>query len=164
MIPPHNSRRRGVSFFEQIMMLVIIAMFLTTFYAVISILNPNRQSSIQGAPLLARYQTLLERMNQDIRFAQSAQTGEDNRSLTLRRGDGVTLVYRLEQGNLYRETGGGRREVLLEAIASGQFRLHPEYPDLVTVVIIPSDQMGVPFFTSFAVRRESQIHATGGKQ
>ncbi|MFZ2956760.1 MAG: hypothetical protein WA705_07725 [Candidatus Ozemobacteraceae bacterium] len=158
---PHNPRR-GASFLEKIMILVFLAMFLTTFYAIISILKPQRPTAGQGSALLNQYQTLLERMNQDIRFADSAKVGDGGQNISIRRNDGSLLVYRIDRGTLFREGDGERREVLLEGVASGQFRIHSEYPDLITVVMIPSEQMGTPFFTSFAIRRESLSYAPAG--
>ena len=154
-------KRRGFIGSEGVLILISLSMIIVTFFAVVSILNPSRSISSQGSRLLEAYQQVLESMNRDFRFAQTVEIG--SQSMVLRLPRDRVVVYRLDGSSLLREDGSGRPLMLMENLASGQFRKNPELPTLVSVYLLPSDQMGIPFFTSFALRT-APAKETGGKE
>lgn len=157
-------KHRGFIGTEGVLILISLSMIIVTFFAVVTILNPSRAMTTQGSRLLESYQHVLESMNRDFRFAQSVEIA--SQSMILRFVRDRVVVYRLDGSSLLREDGAGRPLMLLENLASGQFRKNPELPTLVSVYLLPSDQMGVPFFTSFALRSTGSngVAATGGQR
>jgi len=153
-------KRCGFIGTEGLLLLISLSMIIVTFFAVVSILNPTRTMSNQGSRLLEAYQHVLESMNRDFRFAQTVEIG--SQSMVLRLPRDRVVVYRLDGSSLLREDGSGRPLMLMENLASGQFRKNPELLTLVSVYLLPVDQMGIPFFTSFALRT-APAKTTGGQ-
>lgn len=154
-------KRQGFIGTEGVLILISLGMILITFFAVVAILNPSKAVTAQGSRLLESYQQILEAMNRDFRFARDVEIG--SQSMLLRMPRDRVIVYRLDGSSLLREDGAGRPLMLMENLSSGQFRKNPELPTLISVFLLPSDQMGIPFFTSFALRVTHE-KPTGGAQ
>lgn len=143
-------KRHGFASTEGVLLLISLGMIVVAFFAVITILTPSRKTSGEQGSLFESYQRVLEAMNRDFRFTREIEIASQSMILTLT--NGRPIIYRLEQSTLQREDGSGRPLVLMAGLASGQFRRNPELPALISVYLLPADQMGVPFYTSFALR------------
>ena len=143
-------KRHGFASTEGVLLLISLGMIVVAFFAVITILSPSRNAAGEQGPLIDSYQRVLESMNRDFRFAREIEIASQSMVLTL--SDGRLIIYRLEQSTLRREEGSERPLLLMAGLASAQFRRNPELPALISVYLLPADQMGIPFYTSFALR------------
>ncbi|MBF0405936.1 MAG: hypothetical protein HQM10_01175 [Candidatus Riflebacteria bacterium] len=149
---PMLKKKSAFLSFEGIMIFSIVVMFCITVYVLFNILNPSTNTEDKPSQLILVYQKILEKMDRDIRFADSFSLTE--KVLELKRSDGKTVSFLIENGSLYySETNdSAARSLLIDGLNQAKFWSHPDLPNLISVLLVPSDRMGFPFFTSFAVR------------
>ncbi|MBF0543543.1 MAG: hypothetical protein HQM08_03875 [Candidatus Riflebacteria bacterium] len=139
----------GLLSFEGALILTIIVMFLATIYAILNILNPAKIPNDKPSQLIIVFQNILNRMDKDIRYANSVQVTSS--TITLKRNDEKQVAYIVENGSLFLDEDG-KKTTLIRGLYQGKFWIHPDLPSLVSVLFVPSDRMAFPFFTSFAIR------------
>lgn len=144
------NKRRGELSFEAILGMAFLALFIATLLAVYQFYQAQNPKRIDSANVVTSYNLILENFRTDAKFADSLKMLDDGVELIEKQQ--LLATYRFMNGNLYRTDGQGKGSILMNKLEKATFRTSPELPNLLTVILLPSDKMQIPFFTSFALR------------
>ena len=142
--------KRGFFSIETLFMVIFAIMLGATILSVFQFVwNQNNPDPEQGSPQQA-YHNLFLHLQQDARFSHSVSC--DGTHLDLLGNDDRRIRYSIASQTVIRVDKSGYQHVLLRNIASGGWSICPPPRRLFGVWLIPGQQMGHPFFTSFALR------------
>jgi hypothetical protein len=137
--------------FEGILWLAFFCLIAATVIAIIQFYNVRNPASGKGFDITQSYNLILTNMREDSQIAAVAEPASDSVTLLDCNSDLVSR-YALTGGQLQRFDNQGTSLVLLEKVESASFTTDENLKNLLTVKILPSDPMDIPFFTSFALR------------
>jgi len=142
--------KKGFFSIESLLIFMFVTMLGITVYSVYQFIGTN-PSSEDIPDLISAYQNLVEKINADARF--SGEIAMQDNTLTLSNAGKGAITYNITGGNMTRTDSVGDIQIIFKGIQMGGFSIYEKTKGLFSLWLIPSDTLGMPFFTSFAVRK-----------
>lgn len=144
------NRKKGELSFESILGIAFLAIFITTLMAIYQFYLSQNSQRLNSKDVTVSYNLIMENFRTDTKFANSIKLLSNG--VEFYSAQKLISTYRFMNGNLYRTDAEGKGSILMSSLEKVSFRIHPKLKKLLTVTLLPIDNMQIPFFTSFALR------------
>jgi hypothetical protein len=142
-------KRRGQISIESVFLGAFVIMLLGTIFSLYRFhaLGP---SAATGHDLPSAYQEVLAALRNDALWAGRVET--QDKTLVFSGTGATTVTYSIVDGSLLRREANNQATVLLTGLRDGGFDSAAAPVRLCSIWLLPQDDLGMPFFTSFALR------------
>lgn len=147
-------KQKGMLSFETVILLSFLALLMLTGLAIYRQYTVSNADEQFAKTPVGVYGHILSVVRNDIMFAIKIEAIENGLSLHL--PDDLRVAYQIVAGSLWRFEGDKKKTILMHNIEKYSFKIHSKNKMLFSIYLYPKNKMFIPFFTSFALRGQSE--------